>query len=290
MESLLARDLMTTAVTTTTPRALLPELERMLSQLGVSGMPVTDSAGDLVGVVSRADVVRALSGAESDAEAIVRSGVGEIRVSCDGASQETYGMYRIGGSYDRVIRNMSLLCATRRRLRLDKPRIKYKFLVHRGNEHEIERARKIATDMGAMFEFGLLHCDDSWKSSLHPPPASPLPSPSAKAARSPEPKREGGSACRIESIRLHPQLCEWCIQPFKVMIIDWDGRVLPCCNVYGPGYEMGSLVESTLEEVWNGVRLRASREFLRNYGPKQSTGSVCERSPCPLAEKFLAQA
>lgn len=58
----LARDLMTTAVATAGPRVLLPELKRRLSELGVSGMPVTDAAGLLVGVVSRADVVRALSG------------------------------------------------------------------------------------------------------------------------------------------------------------------------------------------------------------------------------------
>jgi CBS domain-containing protein len=71
MAAMLAKDLMTTTVTTIESRVLLTELERTLSQLGISGMPVTDAAGNLVGVVSRADVVRALSGAQSDAEAVL---------------------------------------------------------------------------------------------------------------------------------------------------------------------------------------------------------------------------
>jgi CBS domain-containing protein len=69
--SLLARDLMTTAMTTVEPRMLLSDLEKMLLQLRVSGMPAVDGAGDLVGVASRADVVRAVSEAEADAESLL---------------------------------------------------------------------------------------------------------------------------------------------------------------------------------------------------------------------------
>lgn len=71
MATLLAKDLMTTAVTTIKSGVPLSELERTLSELRVSGMPVIDASGNLVGVVSRTDIVRALSGAQSDAEAVL---------------------------------------------------------------------------------------------------------------------------------------------------------------------------------------------------------------------------
>jgi CBS domain-containing protein len=71
MEALLARDLMTTAVKAVAPGVLLTEVERTLSQLRVSGLPVTDEAGMLVGIVSLADIVRALSGAASEGEAML---------------------------------------------------------------------------------------------------------------------------------------------------------------------------------------------------------------------------
>lgn len=71
MATLRARDLMTTAVTTVDSGLPLAELERTLSELGISGAPVVDAAGNLVGVVSRLDIVRAVSGAQADAEAML---------------------------------------------------------------------------------------------------------------------------------------------------------------------------------------------------------------------------
>jgi CBS domain-containing protein len=68
---LLAKNVMATEVVTVAPRVLLSDLERTLSEMRVSGMPVVDAAGCLVGVVSRADVVRAALGAEADAEAVL---------------------------------------------------------------------------------------------------------------------------------------------------------------------------------------------------------------------------
>ena len=71
MSALAAKDLMTTAVQTTKRHTPVVELDRTLSASGISGMPVTDDTGAIVGVVSRADIVRALSGAEAEAEAVL---------------------------------------------------------------------------------------------------------------------------------------------------------------------------------------------------------------------------
>ena len=46
----------------------LPDLERAFLQAGVSGLPVTDRAGSLVGIVSRSDVVRRLAMEQSMGE------------------------------------------------------------------------------------------------------------------------------------------------------------------------------------------------------------------------------
>jgi CBS domain-containing protein len=62
---------MTRSVAAVEPDTSLTELERELARHRVSGMPVVDRAGEVVGVVSRADVVRAVSGAAGDAEAVL---------------------------------------------------------------------------------------------------------------------------------------------------------------------------------------------------------------------------
>jgi CBS domain-containing protein len=71
MGSLLARDIMTASVSTVAPGTPLRDLEATLTRLRISGVPVTDPSGDLIGVVSRADVVRGLTGAGSEAQAIL---------------------------------------------------------------------------------------------------------------------------------------------------------------------------------------------------------------------------
>lgn len=56
------RDLMTTTVLCVGPDASLKEAARRMLEAGVSGMPVTDENGALVGVITEADFVKAEAG------------------------------------------------------------------------------------------------------------------------------------------------------------------------------------------------------------------------------------
>lgn len=56
------RDLMTTTVLSVGPDASLKEAARRMLEAGVSGMPVTDENGELVGVITEADFVKAEAG------------------------------------------------------------------------------------------------------------------------------------------------------------------------------------------------------------------------------------
>lgn len=63
-----ARDVMQSAVSTVEPGLSLAQLDEILVREGVSGMPVLEK-GEVVGVVSRADVVRAFDQASGAAAA-----------------------------------------------------------------------------------------------------------------------------------------------------------------------------------------------------------------------------
>ena len=56
------RDLMTTTVLCIGPDASLKEAARRMLEAGVSGMPVTDDDGALVGVITEADFVKTEAG------------------------------------------------------------------------------------------------------------------------------------------------------------------------------------------------------------------------------------
>jgi CBS domain-containing protein len=61
-----ARELMSTPVVTIHPEASLKELADLIVTHGVSGVPVVDRAGTLVGVVSESDITERLEGAAEE--------------------------------------------------------------------------------------------------------------------------------------------------------------------------------------------------------------------------------
>lgn len=56
------RDLMTTTVITIGPEASLKEAARRMVEAGISGLPVTDDSGALIGMITEADFVKSESG------------------------------------------------------------------------------------------------------------------------------------------------------------------------------------------------------------------------------------
>jgi CBS domain-containing protein len=57
-----ARDLMTTTVLTVTPETRLSQIAHLLSARGISAVPVVGPEGEMLGIVTEADLVRRLAG------------------------------------------------------------------------------------------------------------------------------------------------------------------------------------------------------------------------------------
>ncbi len=239
-----------------------------------------------------------------EAEAIVRSGLSRLVASIDGASQETYGKYRIGGDFARAIRNLETLRKARDRLGEQKPRIVWKFLINAFNENEMGKAKEMAAAIGVPISFDLMDLPhESWRSSFHRKLTGEGETTTeiriqgvdvevTKRSRLPVLENGEGETNHllpqvIDTIAWHPRLFAWCTQPVKMLLINIDGNVYPCCNVYGDDYALGNLHTESLAKIWNNAKFRKCRRFLFNFGPKQDTGSVCETLPCPVERKFV---
>ncbi|MEJ2541825.1 MAG: CBS domain-containing protein [Gemmatimonadota bacterium] len=59
------KDIMRTDVVTAHPDQTVRELTRLLSENGISGMPVVTDSGEVLGVVSSSDVIRVAAGSDS---------------------------------------------------------------------------------------------------------------------------------------------------------------------------------------------------------------------------------
>src|SRR6516225_9232119 len=84
-------------------------------------------------------------------EGLVKYQLRRLTCSIDGASQETYSIYRVRGKFDNVINNIRKINELKRRYRSPFPELTWKFIVFGHNEHEVPVARKMARELGMKF-------------------------------------------------------------------------------------------------------------------------------------------
>jgi len=94
---------------------------------------------------------------------VIETGADELLFSVDGASQEIYERYRVGGDFQTVLNVMESMVRLRNSLGLDKPRIIWRYILFRWNDsdEEMDRARRLAQDIGVD--------SFSWLLTTHPP-------------------------------------------------------------------------------------------------------------------------
>jgi radical SAM protein with 4Fe4S-binding SPASM domain len=69
--------------------------------------------------------------------------------------------------------------------------------------------------------------------------------------------------------RTGPVVCQW---PWTSVTILWDGSVVPCCFDFDKRYVLGNAGSESLQEIWQGPRLRALR---REFITGDVTNSLC---------------
>lgn len=77
-------------------------------------------------------------------EGLVKYQFRNLTCSIDGASNETYAMYRVRGNFNQVIEHIKQINYYKKQYRSKYPLLGWKFVVFGHNEHEIPTARKLA--------------------------------------------------------------------------------------------------------------------------------------------------
>ena len=190
-------------------------------------------------------------------ERLIDAGLTSLWVSIDGASDETYARYRVGGDFGLAIANLERLVKARHRLASRTPRIVWKFIVHRHNEHEVEQARRMARELGVEFTTAAIGLADdlvdySIGESIEERRREWLPD--SPAARAP--------AYRGDATPTRTPIYEGrCTHLFESPVITPAGDVMPCSYATHPGNSFGNLERSSFGEVWNNAAYRYSRSL-----------------------------
>ncbi|MBX9670015.1 MAG: SPASM domain-containing protein [Candidatus Obscuribacterales bacterium] len=186
-------------------------------------------------------------------EGLVKYQMQRMTCSIDGASQETYSIYRVRGNFDAVIENVRTINRFKEQYSSEFPKLRWQFVIFGHNEHEIASAKALAKELGMDFQ-----CKLSWDAGF-----SPIKDKEHVRAES------GINACdreeyeKVNNVRyMQKSLCG---QLWFRPQINYDGAVLGCCvNRWG---DFGNAFEDGLEPALNGDKMNYARSMLRGEVP-----------------------
>jgi len=199
------------------------------------------------------------------AEEVLNSGVDLISVSIDGATQEVYEKYRVGGRLDRILATLAHMAQIKKSRVLRRPGLLWQFIPMRHNEAEIETARRMAGDIGVAFRTHRVRLNvssfDRKDLSEHAEENRKwLPGDKRYIRYSKAPERE--SSCKFLWDRV---------------VFNWDGSVAPCCKIYDrkDAFADSVATDGFFEKVWNGPEYVMARGIFT--GKEADEGFVCQR-------------
>ncbi|MFC1752455.1 radical SAM/SPASM domain-containing protein [Thermoproteota archaeon] len=193
-------------------------------------------------------------------EAILKSGLTCLVVAIDSLDGEEYKVYRKRGSLTKALSGLENLIKMKKRLK-SKTLINLRMVIMKQNEHELNKIRKTAKDIGAdIFTVKTLNpaCGlDSMNHGLVP---------SNQKYRRYE-YRKGTR----EPIRIDNQ----CRKIWHMSHIFSNGDVVHCCYHYGGKQPLGNVTQTPFTKIWNSQPYRTMREQIYNHRTSLSVCNEC---------------
>ena len=196
---------------------------------------------------------------------LLTSNLDMLTVSIDGVTQEVYEKYRVGGNLETVFNNLKKLIAAKE-LYKSKTKIQWAFIVFKHNEHQVEEAKRMASDLGIPIEIkeampgmkGVLHGSVDEMVDTY---GEWLPDNPKYNAYNMEAKNRKTDFSYNAGTRKKP--VEFCKRPWRQTFVNWNGDVFPCdCVHTEEKHRMGNIFEQDFKEIWNGEKYVAARKEL----------------------------
>ena len=221
----------------------LPEMISMASKRGVSTLISTHFS---------------LPMNASQSEELVASGLAVLGVSLDGARQESYEKYRVGGDIETVLRNIRLVNEAKRKLNATLPKVIWSFHVFEWNRHEIELAKSMARDLE--IEISITKgwvSGEEWDSE----------------------GEFGYGIAESSHVGIPAHRCKFL---WMEAVIHNDGGVAPCDGAFYSEDDNGSVVDRPFKEVWNNERFQEARRLYQSRGTSTDHDLICYNCPATL--------
>lgn len=170
--------------------------------------------------------------------ALLESDLSFLVASLDGADQETYALYRKGGSLDRALDNARRIIERRKATGRRKPYLTWQFLVFPHNAHQVDEARRLSGEIG-FDRFVIM-------------------------------KGIMDRSMRSENLRVGR--CDWL---WTTAALHWNNRIGPCCLQFMARDDFGEFGDDDFMSVWNNEKFQYARSLFS--GKRQTWQNImCE--------------
>lgn len=209
-------------------------------------------------------------------EQIVKNGlIDSLGISFDGAEKKTVEGIRVGVNHEKVLENIGSIVESKKRYNKKIPNISFACCLMRRNIEELPKLIEMAAKIG----IGKVFCqylavanDIDEKESLffHPDLA----------------KKYFDLAKGIaEKLNIELQLpseinknlntTKFCYEPWSFMMIDTDGRIIPCYKGWD-AISMGNITAcNSIYEIWNSKKYRKFRTTVNSSAPYFHYCNIC---------------
>ena len=180
-------------------------------------------------------------------EGLVKYRFRSLLCSIDGASPETYKIYRVGGDFERVLTHLREINRHKALYHSEYPELCWQFVVFGHNEHELPLAKEMAAELHMTFTPKI-----SWDAEY-----SPIRNPQFVLEQTgwPAVTRE-----EFERVTGKNYMRSVCFQLWHSPRINWDGKVLGCCwnswrDFGGNAFTDGYLAAINTEHIQHARRM-----------------------------------
>jgi MoaA/NifB/PqqE/SkfB family radical SAM enzyme len=186
-----------------------------------------------------------------------------LKVSIDGASQETYSQYRINGNFDTVIENIKRLNYYKSKYNSTFPALLWQFVLMQHNEDDVILAKKMAKELNMSIIF-----ITTWDNDYIPQKREMLTKETGLQFLTTQEKSRNSTNKAWELTA--------CQQLWTEPQINWDGRLLGCCYVAYQDFGV-NVFEVGLEKALNSENYRYAKDMLQGkVPPPENTANI----PC----------
>ena len=176
-------------------------------------------------------------------DSMLNCGITKIFISVDAATSETYNKQRLSGKFDMVVKNILDFIEERNKRKLKYPLVRVSFLRNSINIHEEEGFQKFWEDKADMIAFQKMN---------------DLP--------------DIDTGLTLPDLKEKDKRCSF---PFKQLVIDHQGDILPCCKLGGKKLALGNIKTMTLKQAWNSESMLKLQTLHKNNQWQQNL--VCKR-------------